>query len=401
MLKRAAPEGSEQPPLEIESLTQLERHIKDKLPFTNVAFQGLNLSNYSDPLATADLTGSAFLGCELPLEVLKNAHNRGALIFPAFSGLIYNPYRGSLYTAEELYEGFDRTKPETYANTPDARIYAHWKARGAEAAPSILDTLAQRLHDHAISDALEDLLQRAPSARKIVAIMGGHAMARGAADYRQVAMISRELTVRGFFMVSGGGPGAMEATHLGAWFATRTVEDLDAALAILALAPHFEHKEWLSRAFEVRERWPLDAAAAEKCMSLGVPTFQYGHEPPNPFATHIAKYFANSVREEGLLFIARGGVIYSPGSMGTFQEVFQDACQNHYLTAGVVSPMVFLGKEFWTQKKPVFPLLQQLAGSAPYAKYLLVTDSTEEVIESLVKYDIEQTKIRQGQPSSS
>lgn len=47
-------------------------------------------------------------------------------------------------------------------------------------------------------------------------------------------MISRELTVRGFFMVSGGGPGAMEATHLGAWFSTRTVAELDVALAILA-----------------------------------------------------------------------------------------------------------------------------------------------------------------------
>ena len=57
---------------------------------------------------------------------------------------------------------------------------------GGEHAPSILDTLAQRLHDHAISDALEDLLQRGKAPRKIVAIMGGHSMARGAEDYRQV-----------------------------------------------------------------------------------------------------------------------------------------------------------------------------------------------------------------------
>lgn len=54
-------------------------------------------------------------------------------------------------------------------------------------------------------------------------------------------MISRELTVRGFFMVSGGGPGAMEATHLGAWFATRTVAELDDALATLALVRSVAH----------------------------------------------------------------------------------------------------------------------------------------------------------------
>lgn len=87
--------------------------------------------------------------------------------------------------------------------------------------------------------------------------------------------------------------------------------------------------------------------------------------------------------------IARGGAIYSPGSMGTFQEVFQDACQNHYLTAGVISPMIFIGKEFWTKKKPVYPLLCDLAAGQPYAKYMLVTDSTEEVIEALVRYDTE------------
>lgn len=103
----------------------------------------------------------------------------------------------------------------------------------------------------------------------------------------------------------------------------------------------------------------------------------------------VAPPTGNSVREEGLLMIARGGAIYSPGSMGTFQEVFQDACQNHYLTAGVISPMIFIGKEFWTKKKPVYPLLCDLAAGQPYAKYMMVTDSTEEVIEALVRYDTE------------
>ena len=33
-------------------------------------------------------------------------------------------------------------------------------------------------------------------------------------------------------------------------------------------------------------------------LSLGVPTWFYGHEPPNLFATRIAKFFTNALRED-------------------------------------------------------------------------------------------------------
>jgi predicted Rossmann-fold nucleotide-binding protein len=161
---------------------------------------------------------------------------------------------------------------------------------------------------------------------------------------------------------------------------------LDAALEVLALAPSYTHRDWLSRAFEVCATWPLRDEDRLQADSLGIPTWLYGHEPPNPFATRIAKYFANSVREEGLLTIARWGVIYSPGSAGTVQEIFQDACQNHYNTVGVISPMIFLGREFWTRTRPVYPLLARLAEGHEYARYLLLTDSREEIVRALLDF---------------
>ncbi len=85
--------------------------------------------------------------------------------------------------------------------------------------------------------------------------------------------------------------------------------------------------------------------------------------------------------------IAHGGVIYSAGSAGTIQEVFQDACQNHYNTVGVVSPMVFLGRDYWTRVKPVYPLLERLAAGQEYAKYLLLTDSAEEALQAIEAFD--------------
>ena len=163
-------------------------------------------------------------------------------------------------------------------------------------------------------------------------------MSRTDSHYASIARISKQLTERGKIMISGGGPGAMEATHLGAWMAGRSMEELDSALALLAEAPQFSDEHWLDCAFLVRQNWPQE----QGFVSLGIPTWLYGHEPSTPLATHIAKYFDNSIREDGILTIAKGGIIYTPGSAGTLQEIFQDAVQNHYLSFGYASPMIFM-----------------------------------------------------------
>ena len=120
-------------------------------------------------------------------------------------------------------------------------------------------------------------------------------------------------------------------------------------------------------------------------MSLGIPTWLYGHEPPTPFATHIAKYFANSVREDGLVTIAASGLIFAPGSAGTIQEIFQDATQNHYATTGVSSPMVFLNSDYWTKEKPIYPLMKQLAQGYDYERLIAIFDDVNPVVEYIEK----------------
>ena len=100
--------------------------------------------------------------------------------------------------------------------------------------------------------------------------------------------------------------------------------------------------------------------------SLAVPTWFYGHEPSNLFSVHIAKYFSNSLREDGLLAIAMHGIIFAPGSAGTTQEVFQDATQNHYATYGVVSPMVFLGREHFGEHTLIYDCLSRQAEGKGY-----------------------------------
>jgi len=367
---------------ELETIEELEAHLASLADLGDTVIQGLDLSSHGPALLKVNLAGATFLGCQLDDSVTRAALDAGALVFPSIPDIPYAPYRGLLYSVEELYSGFDPERPQSYAHTLDARIYQHFLRTGGSKPASILETLARRLHDHAVTDAMRDLLYDVRQPRRIVAIMGGHGMARGSAEYAQVARIARELAERGYFMVSGGGPGAMEATHLGVWFAGRADAELVQGLELLAQAPTFDHPHWLSRAFEVRRRLP----ATELVPSLGVPTWLYGHEPPNAFASHVAKYFANSVREDGLLTIATSGVVFAPGSAGTIQEIFQDACQNHYKTAGVVSPMVFLGEAFWKWKSPVFPLLSQLAAGREYAQFLSITDRDSEVVRVIEEY---------------
>ena len=319
-----------------------------------------------------------FFGCEIPSE-MEDGIGSSCLVFPRM-GRAYNVFRSKLYTGETLYAGYDPDNEDSLSTCFDSRVYADYIEKGKQS-DNIKETLGRSLHDHAIADAMKDFLSRFDE-RQVVAVMGGHALLRTDAAFRDVALISKTLTEKGKIMASGGGPGAMEATHLGAWMAGRSEEEFNDALNILSVAPSFRDAGWLRTAFEVRKKYPQD-----KYRSLGIPTWFYGHEPATPFATHIAKYFMNSVREDILLSVSKGGIIYSPGSAGTIQEIFQDAAQNHYETEGYSSPMVFLGKEFFSQEVPVYPLLEDLLARGRYRSLLLsITDEPEEAIEKILSF---------------
>ena len=174
----------------------------------------------------------------------------------------------------------------------------------------------------------------------------------------------------------------MEATHLGAWLAERSIEEVNEALQILSKAPCWQDEGWLSTAFIVKLKM-----RQTHFISLGIPTWLYGHEPATPFATHIAKFFDNSIREDTILSITRGGLIYTPGSAGTIQEIFQAAVPNHYKTYGYSSLMVFFGTQFWRNELPVYPLLEHLIKTGKYNGLLIsLTDNIEEIVQTVKNF---------------
>ncbi|MDO4993951.1 MAG: hypothetical protein Q4E32_02985 [Bacteroidales bacterium] len=304
----------------------------------------------------------------------------------------YDVTRHTLYCAADLYQGYDPNQPETFHTCHDSRVYQHFLSTGKQL-PDVAESLARTLHDHGIHAALTDfLLQHNPL--RCVGIMGGHALLRTDPMYRAIVLISKRLTEQGFLMLSGGGPGAMEATHLGAWLAGRSQADTDDALQMLQPYPSFHDDGWLSSAFRVMQKYPLARLQSTnyKFESLGIPTWLYGHEPSTPFATHIAKFFENSIREDSILTLAFGGLIYAPGSAGTMQEIFQEAVQNHYLSFGFSSPMIFLGRQYWTEEMPAYTFLTHLVETGKYKNLLLtLSDDTEDIINTLLEF---QTKMK-------
>jgi predicted Rossmann-fold nucleotide-binding protein len=301
-----------------------------------------------------------------------------------------------MYSRSELFDGFDPSDSQSYAATLDFSVYREYVAVGKYAPSDYFIASMRALHDNAITHALSEHL-RITKARP-VGIMGGHKLFRGSEPYRNVVFLSRELTRRGFLMLSGGGPGAMEATHLGALLAASDEQTVEAAIVELKSQEQVPdlmnlvgsdgvpNKEavaaahmWFAPAYEI------SVSAENPQDSLAVPTWLYGHEPSSPMAGNIAKYFQNSIREDGLLAVATNGAIYVEGRAGTLQEVFQDATQNYYKTFGVFSPMVFVGSKFWSESVPALPVLKALFKPDDFAKFVLVTDDALEAADFITR----------------
>lgn len=306
----------------------------------------------------------------------------------------FEPVRNSLYTSMELLSGFDPDNPDSMQSTLDFQSYVYFVRNGRATPHHPYAGMLQVMHDGSIARAMYEFI--AAYGRPAVAIMGGHKEIRGTASYHDVAGLAKILTHRGFLVASGGGPGAMEATHLGALMADSSDAELAEAVAMLATRPSLPSTadvvdkggkvsielvkklhEWTTPAVQLLN------SIKSGGVSLAVPTWHYGHEPLSPLASHVAKYFLNSIREDVLLALATNGIVFAKGKAGTLQEVFQDAAQNFYASGDqAFAPMVFLDKKFWTEELPVEALLEALfkknGKAEQYVRNVHFTDSIED-----------------------
>ncbi|MFG2311076.1 LOG family protein [Streptomyces sp. NPDC048566] len=357
------------PDREIETLAEFDAAVSSDGGLAGFRLQALDLTDRTQALLGADTSDAVFLGCSMSPAAAAKVRASGALVFPPVPGLPLDPYRGRLYSPAELFDSLD----DGYESTPDALAYAWFRKTRDDG--DILASTVRAIHDDSVSDALDELLAGA----RVVGVMGGHAMARGTEEYAGAARLGRELARSGLVVATGGGPGAMEAANLGAYAAPFDDGMLDEALGILAGAPSFTRSVggWARAAFAVRERWPGGGD------SVGIPTWFYGHEPPNAFAAHIAKYFANATREEGLLARSNAGVVFLPGAAGTVQEIFDNATPNYYESRGEPTPMVLVDRVHWTERFPAWPLLRSLARGRSMESRIALVDRIDDAPQAL------------------
>jgi predicted Rossmann-fold nucleotide-binding protein len=364
--------------VEIQSTDELAAWLARGRPLGGVRLQDVDLGPVeAQLLRETRLAGLVVLGGHVSRALLLHLQQHGAVVFPGSPDAPVDVYRAHLYTGRELYAGLD--EPGGYAATVDARAY-EW-ARDRRLAGDAYATLLKAMHDDSVSDALDEWV----AGRRVVGVMGGHAQPRGTGGYAAAARTARSLAEAGLLVATGGGPGAMEAANLGA--IAPSADALDEALELLRPVPTFlpDVGAWVRAAFTVLDAFagagaPPTGTVAPR--SLGVPTWFYGHEPPNVFAEGIAKYFSNAVREDGLLARSTAGVIVMPGAAGTVQEVFQLATRLYYAPdASTPPPLVLVGVDHWVETLPVWPLLRAMAQGRGMAGTVHLVDDAQDAVE--------------------
>ena len=299
----------------------------------------------------------------------------GALVFPPVPHLPFDPYRGTLYSPAELFEGLADGRT---SGRPDALAYAWFQRTKADG--DIFSSMLRSIHDDAVSDALDEHLVGA----RVVGVMGGHAMARGTARVRGCGACSgRTLARAGFTVATGGGPGAMEAANLGAYAAPFDDAMLDSALELLAEEPSFRPS--------VSD---VGAAPPSRCVrswphggtSVGIPTWFYGHEPPNAVRERASPSTSPTPPARTACWPAPTRASSSCRARpAPYRRSSTTRRRTTTSRAATPTPMVLVDRAHWTERLPAWPLLQALAEERPMAARIALVDSVAEAPDALAR----------------
>lgn len=173
-----------------------------------------------------------------------------------------------------------------------------------------------------------------------ITVFGSARFEEGHRYYKMAREMGKGIAELGFTVLTGGGPGVMEAANRGA--------------------------------FE------------QKGLSIGCNIVLPKEQKPNPYVDHFVNFHYFFVRKTLLVKYSFAFVIF-PGGFGTLDELFETLTLiqtkkiEHF-------PVVLLDKNFW---QPLLEMMQLMASEGTIAKedldLLFVTDSVEEALQYLKK----------------
>lgn len=172
-----------------------------------------------------------------------------------------------------------------------------------------------------------------------VSIFGSARVSQDSAEYRRAYELARALSLAGFSVITGGGPGVMEAANKGAY----------------------------------------DAGGESVGMNISLPLEQR----PNPYIKTFINFRYFFVRKVMFVKYSRAFIIM-PGGFGTLDELFESVTliQTQKIQP---FPVILVGRDFWA---PLVSWIEDKLVSARLispvdSDILKVVDSTEEVLTIL------------------
>lgn len=173
-----------------------------------------------------------------------------------------------------------------------------------------------------------------------ISVFGSARTLRDHPDYAVAEQVGRRLAAAGFAVITGGGPGSMEAANKGA----------------------------------------CEAGGVSVGLGIELP-FEQGINDWVDLTVNFRYFFA---RKTMFIKYAQGFVVL-PGGFGTFDELFEALVlvQTHKVTS---FPIVLVGSEYWQGLVDWLagPVLARGTISPPDLRLLHVTDDLDEVVEVLV-----------------
>ena len=303
--------------------------------------RAVDLRHRSAELGDLRVAGALFLGCRFAAGDAERVEARGAIVVPDLPVAPVDLHLDHLYRPEDLYDA------PTYADSLDARAYA-W---------------SQTAHDR---DAHDGEGAARPRRRRGPDRLGGRPPP-GRRDGRPRA-----------------GAGHRRATSTppasGCGWAPATWSPPAAAPA--RWRPRTSAGTWprsTPRRRPATRRWPCwppsrrsarrstpGCAPASRC-STGSPAAptpsasrpgSTGTSRPTCWRPRSPSTCATPSARRSCSRSATPASSSCPAPAGTVQEVFQDACENYYADESSVAPMVLVGRTYWTETLPAWPLLE-------------------------------------------